>query len=495
MFETLQKSLSAALRKLRGTGKLTESNIREGLREVRAALLEADVHYQVVNDFLRRVTERAVGQEVIRSINPGEQIVKIVYDELVATMGPVDHTIHWAKKGPTVIMLCGLQGSGKTTTCGKLALYLRRHNRRPMLVAADLQRPAAIEQLQTLGQQINIPVYVETDSTPVRVCQHAIDAAEDHRCDTLILDTAGRLHVDQELMDELTEIDNKVGPHEVFLVVDAMTGQVAVEVAKAFNEALELNGVIMTKLDGDARGGAALSVKAVTGVPIKFIGVGEKLDRLELFYPERMASRILGGGDLMTLVEKVAEAQRLQSEEELRKQQQRLAKGQITLEDFRKALDQLDKIGGVRELLQLMPGGSEMAEMLGDNEDFRRIRGIIDSMTPAERRNPAIIDGSRRRRIARGSGTEPAEVSQLIKAFNSVRPLMKQMANMSIPGRIKALVGLGGANAVLPQLFRGSRGKKEILPATSYEERLAERRAQRRERKKLRKKLRKKKRR
>lgn len=490
MFETLQRGLTAALRKIRGTGKLTEANIREGLREVRAALLEADVHYQVVNDFLRRVTERAVGQEVIRSINPGEQIVKVVYDELVNTMGPVDHKIHWASKGATILMLCGLQGSGKTTTCAKLALYLRRQGRRPMLVAADLQRPAAIEQLQTLGQQINVPVYTEANSNPVRVCQNAVNAADELRCDTIILDTAGRLHVDQELMDELTEIEKRVGPHEVYLVVDAMTGQVAVEVARAFNEALELNGVIMTKLDGDARGGAALSVKAVTGVPIKFIGVGEKLDRLEPFYPERMASRILGGGDLMTLVEKVAEAQRQQDAEELKKQQERLMKGQITLEDFRKALDQLEKMGGVRELLQLMPGGNDMAEMMGDNNDFRRVRGIIDSMTPEERRNPAIIDGSRRRRIAAGSGTDPAEVNQLLKAFNSVRPLMKQMANLSLAGRLKALVGLGQAENLLPQLMRGSRGKKDLLPARSYEERIAERRAQRRERKKQKKKRR-----
>ncbi len=493
MFETLQKGLTEALRKLRRSGRLTESNIRDGLQEVRRALLEADVHYQVVNDFIRRVTEKAVGQQVIRSINPSEQIVKIVYDELVALMGPVDADIHWSSKGPTVIMLCGLQGSGKTTTCGKLALFLRRHrNKRPLLVAADLQRPAAVEQLQTLGEQIGVPVYVESNATPVQVCRNAVAAADELRVDTIILDTAGRLHVDEELMRELSDIDRLVQPNEVLLVVDAMTGQVAVEVARAFNEALELDGLIMTKLDGDARGGAALSVKAVTGVPIKFVGVGEKLDRLELFRPERMASRILGAGDLMTLVEKVAEMQRMQDEEELRRQQERLAKGEISLEDFRRALSQMEKMGSLQEILQLIPGGSQLVGELDveDTKELRRLRGIIDSMTPEERRNPAIIDGSRRRRIAAGSGTDPSEVGQLLKAFNGMRPMLKQMAQMSLASRLKALAGLGTNPGVLAGLLRGGRGKRELVPTKSYQQRMEERRAKKRKKRKEKRKRR-----
>ena len=494
MFEALQKGLSEALRKLRRSGKLTESNIREGLQEVRRALLEADVHYEVVGQFIQRVTEKAVGQQVIRSINPSEQIVKIVYDELVNLMGPAEVEIHWAKEGPTVIMLCGLQGSGKTTTCGKLALFLkRRYNKRPLLVAADLQRPAAIEQLQTLGAQINVPVFVQADSTPVEVCRNAVAQSLDMNVDVVILDTAGRLHIDEALMRELSEIEAGVKPQEVLLVVDAMTGQVAVEVARAFNEALTLDGVIMTKLDGDARGGAALSVKAVTQVPIKFVGVGEKLDRLEPFYPDRMASRILGAGDLMTLVEKVAEMQRQQDQEELRRQQERLAKGELTLEDFRTALTQMERLGSLQDILQLIPGGTQLMGELDveDTKQLGRLRGIIDSMTPEERRNPALIDGSRRRRIALGSGTDPAEVSQLLKTFNGLKPMMKAMGQMSLAGRLKALAGFGADPGALRQLFqRGGRAKRNLVPSKSYEQRLEERKARKRKKRKEKKKRR-----
>ena len=326
MFESLRSGLSDALRTLSGRGRLSESNIHDGLREVRRVLLEADVHYDVVRDFITRVTEKAVGQQVLKSINPSEQIIKFVHDELVELMGPVEHAIHFARSGPTVLMLCGLQGSGKTTTCGKLAMYLKSRSRRPMLVAADLQRPAAIEQIHVLGEQLQVPVYSEQDSNPVRVCQNAVKAADAKEADTVILDTAGRLHIDEQLMHELELIDKRVAPHECYLVVDGMTGQVAVEVAKEFNEALELDGLIMTKLDGDARGGAAISVKSVTGVPIKFVGVGEKLEKIEEFHPDRMASRILGGGDIMTLVEKVASVQAEADLEEARKQQERLSK-------------------------------------------------------------------------------------------------------------------------------------------------------------------------
>src|SRR5207245_1715626 len=321
MFESVQKGLGEALKKLRGRGRLTEANIRDGLQEVRRALLDADVNFTVANQFIGPVTEKAVGQAVLRSLDPSEQIVRVVYDELVNLMGPVDHGFHFAKDRPTVIMLCGLQGSGKTTTAGKLALNLREMGRKPLLVAADLQRPAAIDQLQIIGGQINVPVFSETGVNPIDVCKHAVDHAKRAGLDTVILDTAGRLHVDEMPMDELKQIDRQARPDEVYFVCDAMTGQDAVNSAKAFNDALDLNGAILTKLDGDARGGAALSIKAVTRVPIKFIGVGEKLDRLEEFRPEGMAQRIMGQGDLMSLIEKVGRVQSELSQEEIQKQQ------------------------------------------------------------------------------------------------------------------------------------------------------------------------------
>src|SRR5947207_3130745 len=309
MFEGIQRGLSEALKKLRGRGRLTEANMRDGLQEVRKALLDADVNFTVANDFIARVTEKALGQEVLRTLDPSEQMVLIVYEELVNLMGPVDHGFHFAKDRPTVIMLCGLQGSGKTTTAGKLALTLRERGRKPLLVAADLQRPAAVDQLKVLGEQINVPVYSEMPGNPLDVCRNAVAYAKTHLLDTVVLDTAGRLHIDEMPMDELRQIDRQVKPEEVYLVCDAMTGQDAVNSAKAFNDALDLNGIILTKLDGDARGGAALSIKEVTHVPIKFIGVGEKLDGLEEFHPERMAQRILGQGDLMGLIEKVGRIQ------------------------------------------------------------------------------------------------------------------------------------------------------------------------------------------
>jgi signal recognition particle subunit SRP54 len=371
----------------------------------------------------------------------------------------VDHSFHFAKDRPTVIMLCGLQGSGKTTTAGKLALTLRERGRKPLLVAADLQRPAAVDQLVVLGQQISIPVHAERTAegngqvrapAPIDVCRNAIAHARQTLLDTIILDTAGRLHIDEMPMDELRQIDRVVRPDEVYLVVDAMTGQDAVNSAKAFNDALDLNGVIMTKLDGDARGGAALSIKEVTRVPIKFIGVGEKLDRLEEFHPERMAQRILGQGDLMGLVEKVARVQQQLSEEELKRQQEKLTKGDFTLDDFRKQFEQIAKLG-MKDLISRMPG---MGDMIPEGEDpelaLKRIQGMIDSMTKEERRNPDIIDISRRRRIAAGSGTEPHEIKQFVNQFDQVRTLMRQMAKMSIWERMKMVSGLGKMGAFMP---------------------------------------------
>ncbi len=451
MFEGIQKSLSEALRRLTGRGRLTEDNIREGLAEVRRALLEADVNYNVANAFIQRVTERAVGQEVLKSIRPSEQIIKIVYDELVKLMGPVDHSIRFAKDRPTVIMLCGLQGSGKTTTAAKLALNLKEMGRKPMLVAADLQRPAAVDQLKVLGEQIQVPVYAEAGATPLKVCTNAVREAVRQGRDTVILDTAGRLHIDEMPMGELKEIDRLVKPDMVFLVCDAMTGQDAVNSSKAFNEALELNGVLLTKLDGDARGGAALSIKEVTKVPIKWIGVGEKLDRLEEFHPERMAQRILGQGDLLGLVERVARVQQSIDQEKLKEQQARLAKGDFTLEDFREQFATLRKMG-VKQIMSMMPGMDGMLSETDEDPEqaFRRFQGMIDAMTPEERRNPHILDLSRRRRIAAGSGTQPHEVKKFVEQFEIVRSLMRQMMNMSLWERVKTVTGLNKMGAFLP---------------------------------------------
>jgi signal recognition particle subunit SRP54 len=457
MFEGIQRALSDAFRKLSGRGRLTENNIREGLNEVRRALLDADVNFEVANNFIARVTEKAVGQEVLRTINPSEQIVRIVYDELVQLMGPVDHSFHFAKDRPTVLMLCGLQGSGKTTTAGKLARTLKEQGRKPLLVAADLQRPAAIDQLKVLGQQLEVPVFAPDSmppgrlASPVEVCKAAVDHAKKTLLDTVILDTAGRLHIAEMPMDELRQIDKTARPDQVYFVCDAMTGQDAVNSAKAFNEALDLNGVIMTKMDGDARGGAALSIKEIARVPIKFIGVGEKLDRLEPFRAEGMAQRIIGQGDLMSIIEKVQRVGAQISEEERLKQQQKLAKGSFNLDDFRKQFDMLKQMGGMKDMIGAMPGFSEMIPEGEDPEEaLGRIQGMIDSMTKEERRNPDVIDGNRRRRIARGSGTEPSDVKQLLVQFDQVKTLMRQVAQMSFLDRIKMITGLGKAGAFMP---------------------------------------------
>ena len=428
MFESLQDGLKSAFKSLRGKGKLTEANMRDGLGMVENSLLEADVSYEVVKDFMGSVTEQALGRKVLLSLDPSQQLIGIVHDALVEIMGPVDSTIHLKQDQTTVVMLCGLQGSGKTTTCGKLARLLGKNSAEAMLVAADLQRPAAIQQLHVLGEQVGVPVYSEDGATnPVKVCRNAVKKARAERIKVVILDTAGRLAIDEELMAQLSRIDRDVQPDQAYLVVDGMTGQDAVNSAKAFNEALELDGVILTKLDGDARGGAILSVKHVTQVPIKFIGTGEHLDSLEPFRPEGMAGRILGMGDV---VEMVRTAHQEFDQDEMRKAEEQLRKGEFTLEDFRKHLQTIAKPGLMQKMLGLMPGMGELSKMFSDanaDGEVKRLFGIIDSMTPAERRNPTIIDTSRRQRIAAGSGTNHADVNDLIKQFDAMASVMQNM--------------------------------------------------------------------
>jgi len=437
MFENLQDGLRSALKSLRGKGKLSEANMREGLALVEQSLLEADVSYSVVQDFMGRVTEQALGQRVLLSLDPSQQLVGIVHQELINLLGPVDPSLH-LRGEVTTIMLCGLQGSGKTTTCGKLVRLIQQGEKKAMLCAADLQRPAAIEQLHVLGEQVNTPVYSEKGATdPILVCRNAVKAAKEQGADVLILDTAGRLAIDEELMDQLKRIDNRVQPDQVYLVVDGMTGQDAVNSAAAFNDALELDGVIMTKLDGDARGGALLSVKHVTGVPIKFIGTGERLDGLEPFHPDRMAGRILGMGDMLTMVET---AQREFDQEEMAKAEERLRKGEFTLDDFRSQLGQIAQPGLMQKMMGLLPGMGELNKMMNEVDaegGVKRLFGIIDSMTPFERRSPKVVDPSRRQRIATGSGVQPQEVNDLIKQFDGMKSIMESMAGKGVGERMK----------------------------------------------------------
>jgi signal recognition particle subunit SRP54 len=487
MFESIQESLSTALRTLSGKARLTESNMREGLELVRTALLEADVSIGVVKDFMDRVSQQALGESVLKSLNPSQQVIGIVHRELVALMGPVDHSLH-LRSDVTVLMLCGLQGSGKTTTCGKLGHLIHERGRKPLLVAADLQRPAAIHQLQVIGQQLGLPVYADTAAKdPVALCQEAVRQARQSGADVVILDTAGRLHIDDELMDQLRRIDRKVGPEQVYLVVDGMTGQDAVNSAKAFNEALELDGLIMTKLDGDARGGAALSVKAITGVPIKFIGVGEHLDALEEFHPDRMAGRILGMGDILTLVE---QAQKKFDLDEMARQEERLRKGEFTLEDFRGMLDQTRKLGPIQKIMGMIPGLSGMQDQLDGEEaelEMRRLRGVIDAMTPEERRNPSrLIDQSRRRRIAAGAGVEPHVVSDLVKQFDGMSDLMKRMSGMGMRDRMKAMQELQQGGLLNPgarlMKEKGNTGKRLTSQERAKQKKLREKLARKKKR-------------
>jgi signal recognition particle subunit SRP54 len=444
MFESLTASLSSALGSLRGRGKLTAANMREGLEQVRTALLEADVAYDVAGEFLDRVAADAEGAKVLESLDPAQQLVGIVHRELVNLMGPVDHSLHLEPGRTTVLMLCGLQGSGKTTSSAKLAKKILATGQGVMLVAADLQRPAAIEQLTVLGAQLGVPVHTPADmpggsaTDPVAVCSAGVARARREKIAAVILDTAGRLAIDEPLMQELGRIDRSVGPDQAYLVVDAMTGQDAVTSAKAFNDALELDGIIMTKLDGDARGGAALSVKSVAGVPIKFIGTGEQIEALEEFHPERMAGRILGMGDVVSLVE---EAQRKFDQEEMQRQEERLKAGEFTLDDFKKMLSQTRRLGPLGKVMGMIPGMGGMQEMLGNadlEKDMNRLFGIIDSMTPEERRNPSrVVDQSRRRRIATGAGVDLHEVSDLVKQFDGMASMMKGMAGLGMRERMQ----------------------------------------------------------
>jgi signal recognition particle subunit SRP54 len=439
MFESLTESLGAVFRKLSGRGRLTESNIEEGLQEVRRALLSADVNFKIVKDFIERVKAKAVGAEVLKSVNPTQQFIYIVQKELEALMGPVDHALPAVQGAPAVIMMVGLQGSGKTTTTAKLGKYLQKKGRKPMLVAADLVRPAAVEQLKTLGAQNGIPVYWETGGRPVKVCERGIAKAAEQGCDTVILDTQGRLHIDREMMDELRDIKERTRPHQIYLVVDAMTGQDAVRSADEFNKQLSIDGVILTKLDGDARGGAALSVKAVTGKPIKFIGVGERIDNLEEFHPDRMAGRILGMGDVVSFVEK---AQEVIDQEHARKLQEKIRKDELTLDDFLKQLQQMKKMGPLSQVLKMIPGLNQMAGEVDDNE-LKYAEAIMQSMTPQEREYPELLNASRRQRIARGSGRPVHEVNSLLKQFDEARKMIRMMKK----GKGFPFPGMGGPPA------------------------------------------------
>ena len=440
MFEALQDGLSSAFKTLRGQGKLSESNMRDGLKLVERSLLEADVSFPVVRDFMKRITDEAVGEAVLKSLNPSQQVVGVVYQALIDFMGPVDHSLHLKGKNElTVLMMCGLQGSGKTTTSGKLGRLLKAAGRSPLMVACDLQRPAAIDQLHIIGEQLDVPVFSDrTQKDPVAVTKAAQAHAKKIGADVLILDTAGRLHVDEALMEELKRVDRQAMPDQVLLVIDSMTGQDAVNSAKAFNDALELDGVILTKLDGDARGGAALSVKHVTGVPIKFIGVGEHLDALEEFHPDRMAGRILGQGDILTLVEK---AQREFDQDEMLAQEERLRKGEFTLDDFRKQMSQISRLGPLQKVMGMIPGMGSLMKHLDDvdaEQGMKRMLGIVDSMTGDEKRNPTkVIDQGRRRRIAAGAGVEPHEVNELVKQFSAMSQVMTAMAGKGVKDRMK----------------------------------------------------------
>jgi signal recognition particle subunit SRP54 len=428
MLDSLSDRLNTIFRKLKGHGKLTEKNIEEGLKEVRMALLEADVHYRVVKGFIADVKERAMGQEVLESLTPGQQVIKIVNEALTELMGARHEALNLSGTSPVAVMLVGLQGSGKTTTAGKLSVFLRKKGRKPYLVPADVYRPAAIEQLQKLGDQLDVPVFPSrTDQDPVKICQEAQTAARQQGCDTLLLDTAGRLHIDEELMAELVNIKTAIKPADILLVADAMTGQDAVNIAKSFNETLDLGGVVLTKMDGDARGGAALSIKSITGKPIKFIGVGEKLSDLESFHPDRMASSILGMGDVLTLIEK---AQDIVDQKQAAALEKKLRKSQFTLEDFRDQMVQIRKMGSITDLVKMIPGMGQMKQLKNlqvDEKEFVRIEAIINSMTPQERRNHSIINGSRRKRIARGSGTRVQEVNKLLKNYAQMLKMLKKL--------------------------------------------------------------------
>lgn len=432
-FESLTDKLQEAFKSLKGKGKISEDDVNQALRQVRTALLEADVNFKVVKDFVARIKEKALGEEVFGSLNPVQTVVKIVNDELTELLGGTQSRIMIAPKPPTIIMLVGLQGAGKTTTAGKLAVYLRKQGKHPMLVAADVYRPAAIKQLQVVGAQIDVPVFAkeEPGANPVAIAKEAVAASTSMLKDVVIIDTAGRLAIDEELMNELVSIKSEVHPHEILLVVDSMIGQDAVTTAQTFNEKLGLDGIVLTKLDGDARGGAALSIKAVTGTPIKFTGTSEKMDGLEPFYPDRMASRILDLGDFKTLIENV---QGMIDEEEAKEMAKKMAKNNFTLDDFLSQMQQVRKLGPLQNVLGMLPGMGKIKDQLKDvdmnGKEVRRIEAIITSMTKAERATPSLLNGSRRKRIATGSGTRVQDVNRLLKQFEEARKMMKKMQSM-----------------------------------------------------------------
>ena len=436
VFEGLADKLQQTFKKLRGRGKLNEQDVTEALREVRMALLEADVNFKVVKDFVAKVKEKAVGQEVFGSLSPAQLVIKIVNDELTELMGGTQSRITISSRPPTVVMLVGLQGAGKTTTAGKLAYQLKKQSKRPLLVAADVYRPAAIKQLQVLGEQLDLPVFtLEDNLNPVLIAEKALEYAKTHARDIVIIDTAGRLHINEELMTELKDVKATVKPHEILLVVDAMTGQDAVNVAESFNADLGLDGVILTKLDGDARGGAALSIKAVTGCPIKYAGMGEKLEALEAFHPDRMASRILGMGDVLSLIEKAQSSFDL---EEAKAMERKMRKDDFNLDDFLEQMQQVKKLGPLEDLLGMLPGMGNLKQMKDvkiDEKELARVEAIIRSMTRKERHDQHIINGSRRKRIAAGSGTKIQEVNKLLKQFEEARKMMKRFKDMQKSGR------------------------------------------------------------
>ena len=445
IFEGLSDKLQGALGKLKSKGKLTEKDVKDAMREVKLALLEADVNFKVVKDFIKKVQERCVGQEVMESLTPAQHVIKIVNEELTSLMGDVQSKVMISSKPPTIIMMVGLQGAGKTTTSGKLGNYLKKQGKKPLLVACDVYRPAAIKQLQVVGEKLDIPVFNMGDKeSPVNIAKAGLSHAIKNNHDLVIIDTAGRLHIDETLMDELKSIKSEVKPHEILLVVDSMTGQDAVNVSESFDEALGLDGVILTKLDGDTRGGAALSIRAVTQKPIKFIGMGEKLDDLEPFYPDRMASRILGMGDVLSLIEKAQDAIDMEKAKEL---EQKMKKQDFDFEDFLTQMEQIENMGPLDKVLGMIPGMGNLKNQLGDvdlnGKEMRRTKAIIQSMTLEERRNPQILNASRKRRIAKGSGTSVQDINRLVKQLNEMKKMMKMfMGNQKGMKKRGALSGL-----------------------------------------------------
>ncbi|NCD25532.1 MAG: signal recognition particle protein [Deltaproteobacteria bacterium] len=495
MFDSLSDRLDSVFKKLRGHGRLDEGNIQDGLREVRMALLEADVNFKVVKEFVERVKARALGQDVLASLTPGQQVIKIVHEELIALLGGESCGLDFKGKPPYVIMMAGLQGSGKTTSAAKLALFLRRQKYAPYLVPADVYRPAAIDQLQKLGAELGIPVYPSTvDMSPVDICANAMREAGLKGCSVILLDTAGRLHIDELLMQELVGIKEKCRPQEILFVADAMTGQDAVTVAEKFDEVLDLTGVVLTKMDGDARGGAALSIKSITGKPLKFVGTGERLNELEVFHPDRIASRILGMGDVLTLIEK---AQSTIDAKEAEALERKFKKAEFDLEDFRTQMRRIKKLGSLEGILKLIPGMGQIRKQLTDvqmpEKELARVEAMISSMTMAERHDPQIINPSRKQRIAKGSGTTVTEVNQLLRNFEQMRKMMKKMAGGKMPslpqgGRMPGMPpGMGGMPAGLPGMPPGMPG----MPGSSG--RSAAEAAKLKERRKKAKKQRKKK--